>query len=86
MPVNEQLPENLEAEAVIKLPDNITIDDIVPAGTTPSNMRSKVLARVKSLARIHRDNLINYEIFLIILAGGKLPYAREKLHRQKQNI
>lgn len=194
MPVNESLPENLEAEVVIKLPDNITTDDIVPAGTTLSNMRSNVPALseflfsrvdadfvkrvrtardagrfaiivaaenygqgssrehaalcpmflgvkavlVKSLARIHRDNLINYGILpllfenkddyenvgqgdalevkglrgqvkngcvvisnktrgrdiktkavltareiLIILAGGKLPYVREKLHRQK---
>lgn len=197
MPVNDPLPENLEAEAVIKLPDNITTDDIVPAGTTLSNMRSNVPALseflfsrvdvdfvgrvqtareagrfgiivaaenygqgssrehaalcpmflgvkavlVKSLARIHRDNLINYGILpllfenkddyenigqgdalevkdlrgqvkngsvvirnktrgidirtkavlsdrevLIILAGGKLPYVREKLHRQKQDI
>lgn len=122
LPVNEPLPVSMGTEAVIKLPDNITTDDIVPAGTTLSNMRSNVPALseflfsrvdtgfveriksargkelfgvivagenygqgssrehaalcpmylgvravlVKSLARIHRDNLINYGILPLL--------------------
>jgi aconitate hydratase len=44
MPVNDPLPHRLEAEIIAKFPDNITTDDIVPAGTTLSNMRSNVPA------------------------------------------
>ncbi len=129
MPVNEALPGRVEAEAVIKLPDNITTDDIVPAGTTLSNMRSNVPALseylfqrvdkevvgriraagvagrsgiivagenygqgssrehaalcpmhlgvkavlVKSLARIHKDNLVNYGL-LPLLFENKADY------------
>jgi aconitate hydratase len=131
LPVNEALPGRFEAEAVIKLPDNITTDDIVPAGTTLSNMRSNVpalsdhlfervdkafIARmnearkndrfgiivagenygqgssrehaalcpmymgikavlVKSLARIHKDNLINYGL-LPLLFEDKSDYDK----------
>lgn len=49
MPVNQSLPDRIEAEVVIKLPDNITTDDIVPAGTTLSNMRSNVPALAEHL-------------------------------------
>ena len=131
MPVNEPLPETVEAVAVIRLPDNVTTDDIVPAGTTLSNMRSNVPALsefvfrrvdpgfidrvrtaredgksgiivagenygqgssrehaalcpmylgvkavlVKSLARIHRDNLINYGL-LPLLFEDKADYEK----------
>lgn len=131
LPINDPLPDKLGAEAVIKLPDNITTDDIVPAGTTLSNMRSNVPALseflfsrvdkefigrvktardkglsgiiaagenygqgssrehaalcpmylgvkavlVKSLARIHRDNLINYGI-LPLLFENKDDYDK----------
>ena len=131
MPVNEALPNRLEVEAVIKLPDNITTDDIVPAGTTLSNMRSNVpalsdhlfervdkafIARIKearkngrfgvivagenygqgssrehaalcpmymgikavlakSLARIHKDNLISYGL-LPLLFENKSDYDK----------
>jgi aconitate hydratase len=131
MPVNEALPDRFEAEAIIKLPDNITTDDIVPAGTTLSNMRSNVPALseflfgrvdktfvtrikntrqngkfgiivagenygqgssrehaalcpmyvgvkavlVKSLARIHKDNLINYGL-LPLLFENKSDYEK----------
>ena len=131
LPVNEALPGRIEAEAVIKLQDNITTDDIVPAGTTLSNMRSNVPALsehlfervdkafiermkearkndhfgiivagenygqgssrehaalcpmylgvkavlVKSLARIHKDNLISYGL-LPLLFEDKLDYDK----------
>lgn len=131
MPVNEALPERFEAEAVIRLPDNVTTDDIVPAGTTLSNMRSNVPALsehlfgrvdkafvgrmkearqrdrfgvivggenygqgssrehaalcpmymgvkavlVKSLARIHKDNLISYGV-LPLLFEDKADYDK----------
>ncbi len=131
MPINEPLPDRIVAEAVIRLSDNVTTDDIVPAGTTLSNMRSNVPALsehlfervdtgffgritaarrngrhgvivagenygqgssreraalcpmylgvravlVKSLARIHRDNLINYGV-LPLLFEDKADYDR----------
>jgi aconitate hydratase len=123
MPIGEPMPDNIELSVVIRLPDNITTDDIVPAGTTLSNMRSNVpalsehlfervdkefIARAKavkaegksglivagenygqgssrehaalcpmylgfkgvlakSLARIHRDNLISYGVLPMLL-------------------
>lgn len=44
IPINDPLPDHILAEAVIRLPDNVTTDDVVPAGTTLSNMRSNVPA------------------------------------------
>jgi aconitate hydratase len=123
MPISDPMPDHIELSVVIRLPDNITTDDIVPAGTTLSNMRSNVPALsehlfervdkefisrakaakaegksglivagenygqgssrehaalcpmylgfkgilVKSLARIHRDNLINYGVLPMLL-------------------
>lgn len=131
MPINEPLPDRVEAEAVIRLLDDVTTDDIVPAGTTLSNMRSNVPALsehlfervdtgfvgrikdarkngrygiivagenygqgssrehaalcpmslgvkavlVKSLARIHKDNLINYGV-LPLLFEDKSDYDK----------
>jgi aconitate hydratase len=131
MPVNEPLPSLVSAVVAIKLPDNVTTDDIVPAGTTLSNLRSNVPALsehlfervdkgfvsrmreaadsglggvivagenygqgssrehaalcpmyagvkavlVKSLARIHRDNLINYGV-LPLTFEDKADYGR----------
>lgn len=131
MPINEPLPDRVAAEAVIRLPDNVTTDDIVPAGTTLSNMRSNVPALsehlfervdtgfvsrikkardegrygvivsgenygqgssrehaalcpmylgvkavlVKSLARIHKDNLISYGV-LPLLFEDRADYGR----------
>jgi aconitate hydratase len=131
MPINEPLPSRVSAVVAIKLPDNVTTDDIVPAGTTLSNLRSNVPALsehlfgrvdkgfvgrmreaadsglggvivagenygqgssrehaalcpmyagvkavlVKSLARIHRDNLINYGV-LPLTFEDKADYDR----------
>lgn len=44
MPLNHALPENVRVEVVITLGDNVTTDDIVPAGATFSSLRSNVPA------------------------------------------
>lgn len=44
MPLNENLPEDIRAEVVIALGDNVTTDDIVPAGAAFSSLRSNVPA------------------------------------------
>ncbi|SFI03075.1 aconitase [Tindallia magadiensis] len=42
LPVNEGMTENLKAHVVSKLGDNITTDDIIPAGSIFSSLRSNV--------------------------------------------
>lgn len=121
MPINEPLSEGIRAEVVIALGDNVTTDDIVPAGATFSSLRSNVPAiskivfgRIdpgfqdrmgkagsgivvagenygqgssrehaalapmylgvkaviaKSIARIHKANLVNYGILPLIFAN-----------------
>lgn len=44
MPMNDALPEIVKAEVVMVLGDNVTTDDIVPAGATFSSLRSNVPA------------------------------------------
>ncbi len=44
VPVKGPLPEKIEAEVLIKLPDNITTDDIMPAGTSILPLRSNIPA------------------------------------------
>ncbi len=118
MPVNTPLPDRIRCAVSIKCPDNTTTDDITPAGTTLSNLRSNVPALAefafsrmdpgavkrfkeagtsvivggenygqgssreqaalcpmflgvkavlaKSLARIHRDNLVNYGVLPLV--------------------
>jgi aconitate hydratase len=44
VPVKNPLPEKIEAEVLIKLPDNITTDDIMPAGTSILPLRSNIPA------------------------------------------
>jgi aconitate hydratase len=42
VPVKEPLPEKIEAEVLIKLLDNITTDDIMPAGASILPLRSNI--------------------------------------------
>lgn len=42
VPVKEPLEENIEAEVLLKLSDNITTDDILPAGTQVLPYRSNI--------------------------------------------
>jgi len=44
VPVKGPLPEKIEAEVLIKLPDNITTDDIMPAGASILPLRSNIPA------------------------------------------
>lgn len=44
MPIGEALPNDLQAKVVIRLGDNVTTDDIVPAGAMFSSLRSNVPA------------------------------------------
>ena len=44
MPLNDPLPKEIRAEVVIALEDNVTTDDILPAGATFSSLRSNVPA------------------------------------------
>jgi len=44
VPVKKTLPEKIEAEVLIKLPDNITTDDIMPAGVSILPLRSNIPA------------------------------------------
>ncbi len=44
MPLNDPLPESIRAEVVITLGDNVTTDDILPAGAEFSSLRSNVPA------------------------------------------
>lgn len=44
VPVKEPLPEKIEAEVIIKLGDNITTDDIMPAGASILPLRSNIPA------------------------------------------
>lgn len=42
LPVNESMTENMEVHVISKLGDNITTDDIIPAGSIFSSLRSNV--------------------------------------------
>lgn len=44
VPLKEPLPEKIEAEVLIKLSDNITTDDIMPAGASILPLRSNIPA------------------------------------------
>ncbi|MCX5719903.1 MAG: aconitate hydratase [Nitrospirae bacterium] len=44
VPLKEPLPEKIEAEVLIKLDDNITTDDIMPAGSAILPLRSNIPA------------------------------------------
>lgn len=87
MPVNEALSENFSAEASIKLPDNVTTDDIVPAGTTLSNMRSNVPALAEHLfSRVDGDfvrrvkNAREQGHFSVIVAGENYGQGSSREH------
>lgn len=119
MPIGEALDDNLEAKILLKVGDNITTDDIMPAGSKILPLRSNIPAIseyvyngidssfperakknkpsiilggenygqgssrehaalapmylgvkaviAKSIARIHKDNLVNYGILPLIL-------------------
>jgi len=121
LPVNTPLPDRIDARVSLKTGDNISTDDITPAGAEFSSMRSNIpliaeyaffrydpafVARakemknsfivggenygqgssrehaaitpmflgvkaviVKSLARIHRNNLINYGVLPLLFAN-----------------
>lgn len=118
MPINDPLPQRVEAQVAIKRPDNVTTDDITPAGAAFSALRSNIPAiseitfgrvdpefvgrikklgqgfvvggenygqgssrehaaiapmflgikavLVKSLARIHKANLVNYGVLPLV--------------------
>lgn len=87
LPVNEPLPGKLNAETVIKLPDNITTDDIVPAGTTLSNMRSNVPALAEFLfTRVDKEfvgrvkTARGKDLFCIIMAGENYGQGSSREH------
>ena len=87
LPVNEALPNWFEAEAVIKLPDNVTTDDIVPAGTTLSNMRSNVPAlsehlfeRVDKAFTTRMKEARKNDRFGIIVAGENYGQGSSREH------
>jgi aconitate hydratase len=44
LPVNDPLPDMVEAEVLLKTPDNITTDDIMPAGAKILPLRSNIPA------------------------------------------
>ncbi len=44
MPISDPMPQRVEASVAIKRPDNVTTDDIIPAGATFSALRSNVPA------------------------------------------
>ena len=44
VPVKEPLGEKIEADVLLKLGDNITTDDIMPAGSTILPLRSNIPA------------------------------------------
>jgi aconitate hydratase len=55
LPVKGPLLEKIEAEVLIKLPDNITTDDIMPAGASILPLRSNIPAISESVFS-HLDN------------------------------
>jgi aconitate hydratase len=55
VPVKEPLPEKIEAEVLIKLLDNITTDDIMPAGASILPLRSNIPA-MSEFVFSHLDN------------------------------
>jgi aconitate hydratase len=55
VPVKEPLPEKIEAEVLIKLLDNITTDDIMPAGASILPLRSNIPAMSEFIFS-HLDN------------------------------
>ncbi|MHA1409780.1 MAG: aconitate hydratase [Candidatus Odinarchaeia archaeon] len=44
LPLNEAMPENIELEVIIKLEDDVTTDDIMPAGAKILPLRSNIPA------------------------------------------
>ncbi|MFH1703725.1 MAG: aconitate hydratase, partial [Nitrospirota bacterium] len=69
VPVKEPLPEKIEAEVLIKLLDNITTDDIMPAGASILPLRSNIPA-LSDFVFSHLDNTFSKRAGEVKQKGG----------------
>jgi aconitate hydratase len=69
VPVKEPLPEKIEAEILIKLLDNITTDDIMPAGASILPLRSNIPA-LSDFVFSHLDNTFSKRAGEVKQKGG----------------
>jgi aconitate hydratase len=69
VPVKGPLPEKIEAEVLIKLLDNITTDDIMPAGASILPLRSNIPA-MSEFVFSHLDNTFSKRAGEIKQKGG----------------
>ena len=69
VPVKEPLPEKIEAEVLIKLLDNITTDDIMPAGASILPLRSNIPA-ISEFVFSHFDNTFSKRAGEVKQKGG----------------
>lgn len=69
VPVKEPLPEKIEAEVLIKLLDNITTDDIMPAGASILPLRSNIPA-ISEFVFSHLDNTFSKRAGEVKQKGG----------------
>jgi aconitate hydratase len=69
VPVKGPLPEKIEAEVLIKLLDNITTDDIMPAGASILPLRSNIPA-MSEFVFSHLDNTFSKRAWEIKQKGG----------------
>ena len=69
VPVKGPLPEKIEAEVLIKLLDNITTDDIMPAGASILPLRSNIPA-MSEFVFSHLDNTFSKRAWEVKQKGG----------------
>jgi len=69
VPVKEPLPEKIEAEVLIKLLDNITTDDIMPAGASILPLRSNI-PTLSDFVFSHLDNTFSKRAGEVKQKGG----------------
>lgn len=76
VPVKEPLPEKIEAEVLIKLSDNITTDDIMPAGASILPLRSNIPA-MSEFVFSHLDNTFSKKAREARTKGGGVIIGSE---------
>ncbi len=69
VPVKEPLPERIEGEVLIKLQDNITTDDIMPAGASILPLRSNIPA-MSEFVFSNLDNTFSKRAWEVQSKGG----------------
>ena len=76
VPVKEPLAEKIEADVLLKLGDNVTTDDIMPAGSTILPLRSNIPA-ISEYVFSHIDNIFSKRAEEAKSAGGGIIVGGE---------